>query len=159
MSELKMKTNEGLILLRQNFRDSAEAIETLAGLAKGQGLVEDLYLERIQQRELEYPTGLEMPVPLAIPHIADGCNAPFVSIATLDEPVVFKSMDRSGDDVLVKIVFLFGILDPKSQLAVLRRFAAAFSDKEAVERLLAAEQPAGLLRELDKILEGLLSID
>ena len=158
MSELKMKTNEELILLRQTFRDSAQAIGTLANLAKGQGLVEDLYIERIQQRELEYPTGLEMPVPLAIPHIAAGCNQPFVSIATLEKPVAFKSMDRSGDDVMVKIIFLFGILDPKSQLAVLRRFAAAFADKEAVERLLAAERPADLLRELNQILEGLLSI-
>ena len=59
---------------------------------------------------------------------------------------------------MVKIIFLFGILDPKSQLAVLRRFAAAFADKEAVERLLAAERPADLLRELNQILEGLLSI-
>ena len=44
MSELKMKTNEELILLRQTFRDSAQAIGTLANLAKGQGLVEDLYI-------------------------------------------------------------------------------------------------------------------
>ncbi len=158
MGELKMKANEGLILLHQTFRDSAEAIDTLSRLAKEQGLVDDLYIESIQKREIEYPTGLEMPIPLAIPHIADGCKQPFVSIATLDEPVVFKSMDRSGDDVHVKIVFLFGILDPKSQLAVLRKFAAAFANKQAVERLLAAESPSALLHELDLTLEGLLSI-
>lgn len=158
MGELKMKTNEGLILLQQTFKDSAEAIDTLAALAKDQGLVTDLYIEKIQEREVEFPTGLEMPIPLAIPHIADGCNEPFVSIATLAEPVIFKSMDRSGDDVAVQIVFLFGIIDPKSQLAVLRKFAAAFSDKAAVEKLLKAETKAGLLQELDGILDGLLNI-
>lgn len=158
MGELKMKTNEGLILLNQTFKDSAEAIGTLAKLAKGQGLVTDEYIEKIQVREEEFPTGLEMPVPLAIPHIADGCVEPFVSIATLARPVNFKSMDRSGDDVAVRIVFLFGILDPKNQLAVLRKFAAAFSDKAAVGRLLEAKTQAGLLEELDGILEGLLSI-
>ncbi len=158
MGDLKMKTNEDLILLDQTFKDSAEAIDVLGHLAKAQGLVEDLYLESIQKREVEYPTGLEMPIPLAIPHIADGCNQPFVSIATLKEPVVFKSMDRSGDDVQVRIVFLFGILDPKSQLAVLRKFAAAFSDKAAVESLLNAKTKGELLKKLDGILEGLLDI-
>lgn len=158
MSELKMRTNEDLILLHQTFADSAQAIDALAGLAKAQGLVTDLYIEKIQEREKEFPTGLEMPIPLAIPHIADGCNEPFVSIATMEKPVVFKSMDRSGDDVSVQIVFLFGIIDPKSQLAVLRKFAAAFSDKAAVESLLKAESKAELLKKLDGILEGLLNI-
>ena len=55
-------------------------------------------------------------------------------------------------------MFLFGIIDPKSQLAVLRKFAAAFSDKAAVESLLNAQSKAELLKKLDGILEGLLNI-
>lgn len=158
MNEIKMKTNEDLILLNQTFTTPAEVISKLAGLAKSQGLVEDIFARKIQEREVEYPTGLPMPIPLAIPHISDGCNEPFVSIATLAEPVNFKNMDRSGDDVPVQIVFLFGIIDPKNQLAVLRKFAKAFSDKAAVGKLLAAESGAELLKELDGILEGLLII-
>lgn len=158
MSELKMRTNEALILLDQTFTDSVQVIDALAGLAKAQGLVEDPFLEKLQAREIEYPTGLDMPIPLAIPHISDGCKEPFVSITTLNTPVLFKSMDCSGDDIPARIVFLFGIIEPKNQLAVLRKFAAAFSNKESVEKLLSAARPADLLHELEIILEGLLDI-
>lgn len=158
MGDLKMKTNEKLILLNQSFADSEAVIDALAGLAKSQGLVEDIFIEKIKEREKDYPTGLPMGVPLAIPHISDGCNEPFVSIATLKEPVVFYNMDRGGDEIPVQIVFLFGIIDPKSQLAVLRQFARAFANAEAVQKLLDADTPKGLLTELDSILEGLLNI-
>ena len=159
MSGVTMRTNESLLLLDQTFADCAQVIDALAGLAKGQGLVEDPFLEKIQQREIEYPTGLAMPIPLAIPHISDGCLQPFVSIATLKNPVIFKSMDHSGDDIPVEIVFLFGIINPQDQLPVLRQFAKSFSKREAVEKLLAAPTPAAFLTELDQMLEGLLNID
>ena len=159
MSDVTMRTNESLLLLDQTFADCAQVIDALAGLAKVQGLVEDPFLEKIQQREIEYPTGLAMPIPLAIPHISDGCLQPFVSIATLKTPVIFKSMDHSGDDVPAQIVFLFGIINPQDQLPVLRKFAKSFSKKEAVEKLLAAHTSAAFLAELNEMLEGLLNID
>jgi PTS system galactitol-specific IIA component len=158
MSEPRMKSNERLVVLDRSFGDNAEVIACLAGLAKDEGFVEDLFVEKIQERELEYPTGLPMPVPLAIPHIGDGCVVPFVSIATLASPVVFKSMDRSGDDIYARIVFLFGILDPKSQLAVLRKFARAFANGDDVEKLLKSDTPGALLGELNGILDGLLDV-
>jgi PTS system galactitol-specific IIA component len=153
-----MKTNERLVLLNQRFESPEDLIDSLGGLALKEGFVEELFVRKLKERELEYPTGLPMPVPLAIPHISDGCKMPFVSISALDEPVMFKSMDCSGEQVPAKIVFLFGILDPKSQLAVLRRFARAFANGDDVGRLVTAKSPADLLRELDRILEGLLDI-
>ncbi|MDR1917042.1 MAG: PTS sugar transporter subunit IIA [Synergistaceae bacterium] len=158
MGESQMKTNERLVLLNQRFENPAEVISRLAGMAKEEGLVEELFVVKLLEREIEYPTGLPMPVPLAIPHISDGCCEPFVSIATLAEPVLFKNMDRSGENIPAKIVFLFGILDPKNQLSVLRRFARAFANGDDVGRLVAAKSPAALLRELDGILEGMLDI-
>ncbi|MDR3164199.1 MAG: PTS sugar transporter subunit IIA [Synergistaceae bacterium] len=158
MNEPKMKSNERLVVLNRSFKESAEVIACLAGLARQEGFVEDLFVKKIQERELEYPTGLSMPVPLAIPHISDGCVVPFVSIATLASPVVFKSMDRSGGDICARIVFLFGILDPKSQLAVLRKFAKAFANGNDVEKLLKSGAPGALLSELNDILNGLLDV-
>ncbi|MDR1471355.1 MAG: PTS sugar transporter subunit IIA [Synergistaceae bacterium] len=158
MDESMMRSNERLVVLGRSFKDSSEVIACLAGLAREEGFVEELFVTSIQERELEYPTGLAMPVPLAIPHIGDGCAVPFVSVATLDPPVVFKSMDRSGDDVHARIVFLFGILEPKSQLAVLRKFARAFANGDDVGRLAASDTPGALLRELNGILGGMLNV-
>lgn len=158
MSTEIMTTNENLILLHQDFSDSKEILETLAGLAKEQGLVDDAYLPAILKREEDYPTGLELPVPIAIPHIDTGCKRSFVSIATLNNPVKFKSMDRSGTDLDVKIVFLFGILDPKSQIEILRRFARSFSDKEKIMKLVEADSKERMMELLNELLDGMLKI-
>jgi PTS system galactitol-specific IIA component len=159
MGESVMKSSERLVALNRRFNDNSEAIEYLAGLARGEGFVEDLFVAKIQERELEFPTGLAMPIPLAIPHVSDGCIKPFVSVATLASPVVFKNMDCSGDEVHARVIFLFGILNPKNQLAVLRKFAKAFANEDDVGRLLASETPAALLNELNSILGGMLDVE
>jgi PTS system galactitol-specific IIA component len=141
------------------FKTPQEAISALGALAEKENFVNSTFLPAVLTREAAYPTGLAMPaISLAIPHISDGCLQPFVSIATLKEPVVFKSMDLSGDDVAARIVFLFGIIEPKNQLAVLRQFAKSFADEDAVMKLLAAQTPKGLLEALSSVLEGLLEI-
>ncbi len=154
-----MVTNEGLILLHQNFADYRDAVSTLAGLARGQGLVDDSYLPALLTREEQFPTGLEFPVPIAIPHIETGVKRSFVSIATLDEPVKFLSVDGSGTVLDVRIIFVFGILNPKSQIEILRRFARSFPDKDKIAGLLQADTRKELLRTLNNLLDNLLKIE
>ncbi|MDO5146213.1 MAG: PTS sugar transporter subunit IIA [Eubacteriales bacterium] len=156
MSE-KMTANEGLILLNQKMGDREEVLRTLAGLAKGQGLVDDSYLPAILAREEEFPTGLELPIPVAIPHIDVGCKKSFVCIATLEEPVEFLSMDRSGTKLEIRIVFLFGILDPKSHLEILRRFAQSFSNKEKITELIEAKSQKEVIDIMNELLDGMLA--
>ena len=62
MSIQNMTTNTKLILLNQSFKDSAEVINTLGTLALEQGLVDETYLPAILEREVKFPTGLELPV-------------------------------------------------------------------------------------------------
>ncbi|MDR1019649.1 MAG: PTS sugar transporter subunit IIA [Synergistaceae bacterium] len=154
-----MRTNVRLVLLGRKFGGSADAIGQMARLALAEGFVNDLFTEKILERELEFPTGLPMPVPLAIPHVSDGCSVPFVSIAVPESPVAFKHMDCSGDEIEARIIFLFGMPDAGGQLTVLKKFARAFADGEAVGRLLASEASGALLMELDDILDGLLDVE
>ncbi|MEA5050466.1 MAG: PTS sugar transporter subunit IIA [Oscillospiraceae bacterium] len=154
-----MQTNAELVLLNRTYASDQDAIDELANLALKQGFVDESFITAIKKREVDYPTGLDMPVPLAIPHIEDGCKTPFVSVATLREPVNFKSMDQSGDDVKVRVVFLFGIINPKDQLAILRKFAATFADPDALNGLLAKQTPEEFLKGLDAIMEGFLVIN
>lgn len=159
MSFQKMTTNTKLILLRQNFKNSAEVISAMSGLAKEQGLVNDAYLPAILEREEKFPTGLELPICIAIPHIDTGVNRSFVSIATLENPVSFYNMDGSGTQVKARIVFVFGIMDPKDQLAILRKFAASFADKEKIQPLLDAEKESELISILNELLDEMLVIE
>lgn len=159
MSTLKMTTNTKLILLKHKFKDSAEVLSTMGGLAKEQGLVDDTYLPAILEREKKFPTGLELPISIAIPHIDTGVKRSFVSITTLEEPVSFNNMDGSENEVKAQIVFVFGIMDPKDQLAILRKFAASFADKEKIQPLLDAESEAELLDILNVLLDQMLAVE
>ena len=159
MGEPLMMTNESLILLHQNFESAAQAIATLGELARKQGLVDDRYLPAILQREENFPTGLELPVNIAIPHIDTGVKRSFVSIATLDKPVTFLNMDHSGDTLDARIVFVFGILNPKDQLEILRRFARSFSKKEKIQALVDADSEKELIESLNGLLDNMLAIE
>ena len=159
MSTLKMTTNTKLILLKQKFKDSSEVISTLGQLAKEQGLVDDTYLPAILEREIKYPTGLELPISIAIPHIDTGVKRSFVSITTLEEPVDFNNMDGSDDKVKAQIVFVFGIMDPKDQLTILRKFAASFAYKEKIQPLLDAKDESELIEILNVLLDQMLAIE
>lgn len=159
MSFQKMTTNANLILLKQNFKDSAEAISAMGELAKKQGLVNEEYLPAILEREKKFPTGLELPICIAIPHIDTGVNRSFVSITTLEHPVSFYNMDGSGTEVEARIVFVFGIMDPKDQLAILRKFAASFADKEKIQPLLDAESETEVINILNELLDEMLAIE
>ncbi|MDD3404010.1 MAG: PTS sugar transporter subunit IIA [Hespellia sp.] len=154
-----MMTNENLILLHQKFDNYEGAIKAMEKLAKNQCLIDDDYLPAILTREADYPTGLELPVPIAIPHIDTGVKRSFVSITTLDEPVVFKSMDRSGDDVEARIVFVFGITDPNTQLEILKKFARSFSDKEKMMSLVETDSKKELIMKLNEMLDNMMTVE
>lgn len=159
MSEPLMMTNEDLILLHQNFENAQGAISTLSILAKKQGLVDETYLPAILEREENFPTGLELPVNIAIPHIDTGVKRSFVSIATLDKPVTFLNMDLSGDTLETKIIFVFGILNPKDQLEILKRFARSFAQKDKIQALADANFKKELMESLNVLLDNMLSIE
>ena len=159
MSEPLMMINEDLILLHQNFENAQGAISTLSILAKKQGLVDETYLPAILEREENFPTGLELPVNIAIPHIDTGVKRSFVSIATLDKPVTFLNMDLSGDTLETKIIFVFGILNPKDQLEILKRFARSFAQKDKIQALADANSKKELMESLNVLLDNMLSIE
>lgn len=159
MGEPLMMTNEGLVLIGQEFEDAAQVLTALSGLAEGQGLVDESYLPAILKREENFPTGLELPVNIAIPHIDTGVRRSFVSIATLKNPVSFLNMDHSGDTLMTQIVFMFGIMDPKDQLKILRLFARTFSQKEKIQSLVDAKSAAELVSTLNGLLENMLCVE
>ena len=74
--------------------------------------IEPVFVTALLEREKEYPTGLPTGVPIAIPHIHDGCLRSFFSMAVLDTPVAFGCMGDPDETVETRLVFLFGITDP-----------------------------------------------
>lgn len=156
MSQGTMKIADNMVILKGKFASDVEIITELFKRAKENALVSDLFLEKILERELQYPTGLKMQISFAMPHISDGCLNPFVTIATLESPVDFLSMDRSGEKVPVSIVLLFGVLDMKNQVKVLQSFAKLFQDQNFMQSLIESNSEMEVINKLKEKLGDLI---
>lgn len=147
-----LRTSPSLIVTDCNAKTDEEVITLLSRLAQEQGYVNEIFLEKILEREKAYPTGLPTAVPIAIPHVHDGCLESFFSAAVLKDPVDFGSMDGSDDPVSAMMVFLFGITDPSHQTAVLRKFSLVFQDAELLKKYISTKEDHVLLAELKETL-------
>lgn len=120
METVGLYTNQTMMLTDAEAADSKAVIEMLCGKAMENKCIEPEFVTAILAREKEYPTGLPTVVPIAIPHIHDGCIRSFFSMAVLKEPVKFQCMGDPDEMVETRLIFLFGITDPSYQTAVLK---------------------------------------
>ncbi len=113
-----------------------------------------LEITLILEREQKYPTGLNTPgIPLAMPHAeAEHVNKPAILVARFTEPVTFKEMGNSGNNVKAKFVFMLAVSDPEGHLATLSKFMSIFSQEEKLKALYAINDKKTLMKELGKIL-------
>lgn len=154
----KLAANESLILIREEFDSAEDLLDSISHRAEEQGYVRSDYKTAIILREKEFPTGLDMTVPIAIPHTDEGCVTPFVAVATLSKPVRFYSMDQSGEGIDARIVFQLGVTDGASHLKVLKKLALAFGRAGDMEEIFQAESKPALLEKLNRILDGMLYV-
>lgn len=156
---VNMKTRENVVLIHPDAKSATEVLELLCEPALANGYINEEYFTNLTNREVEYPTGLMVSVPLAIPHIAEGCVKSFVALAILEEPIEFGSMDGSDDKVPVELVFMFGIVNPKEQVEVLKIFAKSFGNIEIMERLKSSKTEREALEALKEVLGDTIDIE
>ena len=100
----------------------------------------------LRRGEKEYPTGLNTTIPISIAHVGTHCLESFLSVATLAEPVEFESMDGSEDKLMVRIVFVFGLIHPEQQAFVLRKLGVLFQNPQFLEDLQDSKTSEALLK-------------
>jgi len=135
MGNISLQIDEDLALLNFEAKDSTEVIKELGKRVLAKGYIEEEFIEKLLEREENFPTGLETACPFAIPHVGGFCNTSFLSFAVLKEPVIFNAMDGSGKELSVRCVFMFGITDPQGQVEVLKKFIFAFREEENLKKL------------------------
>lgn len=133
-----MKIDQTLMLVQFEADSKEEVITKLSNIALERGYVDDTYLTNVLNREKEYPTGLPSEIPVAIPHIGEGCLESFLGVATLKKPVAFQSMG-GGQELEVKHVFLIGVTDPEVQVAFLQKLSGAIQRPEFLQMLSEAD--------------------
>lgn len=156
MSNVKLRTDEDLVLLNCQAGDRRQVLQAMADRVLAKGYITEQFLEKLLEREEEFPTGLEMAYPIAIPHVGGNCRQSFLALAVMQESVAFNAMDGTGKELPVSLVFMFGITDPSGQVDVLKRFISSFREEKNLRGLRKLQDERAVVEYLGKLLgEGL----
>lgn len=140
--------NEDLIYRNIDFKTSREIETFLADQLYENGYVKEGYKKALLEREQKFPTGLPSSQPaIAIPHAnPDLVNKTTLAVATLKEPVEFKNMGNTKEDIPVRIVIMLVIAEPHSQVKMLQKVADIVQNEELRKEFLQAETKQKLLQ-------------
>lgn len=101
------------------------------------GYSNENYVKALKEREAQFPTGLEiMGVGVAIPHTDAGyVEKETVGIATLKQPARFIQMGSDDTEIMVNVVFMLGIKDPKSHIKKLQQILCIIQDDKVLSNI------------------------
>ncbi len=154
----KMKVNEKLMFIGQDFTTRQQVIGEACDVAYDLGYITEEFKTEILQREEIFPTGLNTPIPIAIPHIGVHCKHSFLAVVTTKTPISYLYMDSTEGILPVEISFVFGIVNPTDQLEVLRKMTAFFRDGDQLQGLRDAKTPQEGISILEQYLGDLVEI-
>lgn len=124
-----------LCFIRPDVDSSEQALRLLGAAAVEQGYARDTFPVALLSREKRYPTGLSLPVPMAIPH-TDCMHVRRPALAALvpADPLTFGEMGSPDRSVEARLILMLLVDDPAAQVDLLGRLISALRrpDLEAV---------------------------
>ena len=149
---LSSYVKEPLFLAQENFSSQAELFDQVAQKALDLGWVREDFLERIKKREETFPTGIQlMNFGAAIPHTDAECVLEeFVAVITLQDPVVFYSMEDNNFQIKAQVVFVLGLNQPHAQLEMLQSLMGLLQNETVLSELLLATSEEELIQTIKK---------
>lgn len=138
--EAALLIKQEIVHLNMQAANQKDLFEQMFRQALHLGYVKNSFLKGVMEREAVFPTGLKLNnYSIAIPHTdPEHVVEQFIGIAILDTPVSFALMDDHSKTTDVKLVFLLGLNQPHSQLAILQELMQVIQMEENLERLLTA---------------------
>jgi PTS system galactitol-specific IIA component len=146
--------HKNLIFLNYEATDQLNLLNKFSGILYANGYVKDSYAQAVIKREQEFPTGLNTPgIKIAMPHTYPAhVLKSTILVATLKNPVTFKEMGNSDNNVNAQLVFMLAITDPKGHLSILSKLMSIFSDKEKLSDIYYTDNKMDMIKKLNKIL-------
>lgn len=144
---MELFLNEELVFRNLEFGTDSEVLEYLAKQLFERGYVQESYVQAIQDREKEYPTGLPSTAPgIAIPHANfEMVNKTTLAIATLAHPVDFHNMEENEATLPIQIVIMMAIGEPHGQVEMLQKIVGIIQADDLRNQMVAAETDTELL--------------
>ncbi|MDN6663379.1 MAG: PTS sugar transporter subunit IIA [Tetragenococcus koreensis] len=129
--------NKKLVFLNENFNNANELFDFVGAKTKELDLAKNSYVDALKKRESDFPTAIQFnDVGVAIPHAdSEHIKNEFIALVTLDEPIKFKAMEDSDQEIEVTIVFVLGLLKANDQLETLQAIVKLLQEKNALNLL------------------------
>ncbi|SEC40872.1 PTS system IIA component, Gat family [Nocardioides exalbidus] len=127
----------GLCMVDADVDDAGAAIRLLAERAVAEGVAHPSYVDAVLAREEEYPTGLPLPVPAAIPHVgAEHVVRPALGALVPRAPITFGEMGSRDRTIEARLVLMLFVTDPQAQVPLLGRVIGVLRAPDLDETLL-----------------------
>jgi len=129
--------DEKLIFKDLPANKASDVIKLMGSALIKKGIVKEGFISAVIKREKKFPTGLNTPIPIALPHadpsftIKEG-----FSIAILRQPVDFRDMSDAQKILKVKIVLMPALLSNGTYSIVLYQLLEGIKNMKAAQRLI-----------------------
>ena len=149
---MELYLNEELVFRHVQAKTDSEVLAFLASEMYKKNYVKEEYIQAIQEREKEYPTGLPSTPPgIAIPHANyEMVNKTTLAIATLKDPVLFHNMENNNEQLPIQIVIMMAIGEPHGQVEMLQKIVGIIQDEPLRQEMIRAGNDTELLELLKK---------
>jgi len=139
---------EDLIWLNSQIETPTQVFKQISNKGVDLGYVNETFLNKIKEREENYPTGLQLEgYGVAIPHTdADSIREQFISIVIPENGVTFKRMDDVDKEVEAHAIFVLGLNSPDNQLNALQELMQMFQNGEVIENLRQANSKKEIIK-------------
>ncbi|MGM0168602.1 PTS system, galactitol-specific IIA component [Enterococcus sp. AZ135] len=124
-----------------------ELFDQLSEALKQKGIVNDGFSQALEDREMDFPTGLPVKHGVAIPH-TDGSlvHSDQLIFATLKNPVVFNEMGGDEEDTVeVSVIVMLAVKDGPKHLDVLQKLIESIQKEGFVDSLVSAKETDEML--------------
>ncbi|WP_110953564.1 PTS sugar transporter subunit IIA [Anaerosinus massiliensis] len=144
---LDMNIDLDFIFINFTANDDMEVIRKMAENLNAKGVVKDSFVPAILERERNFCTGLQFDeAGIAIPHTdTQHVNIPAISIAVLNNPIIFQGMGMPGTKVNVEIVFMLAIKEAHSHMEFLQTLMTEFQREGVLRNLITSKSKTALL--------------
>ena len=125
-----------------------EVLKIMAEKLYDLGYVKESYIQAIQDREANYPSGLPMEdLKIAIPHTdAEHVNQSIICFARLKNPVEFSVMGEPSTKIPVKLISMFALKEKKKIGDLLETLIVTYQDNSVLRALDKAEDDEELFK-------------
>lgn len=143
--------NQNIYVIEGKPRNWKEALRRTSKVLLSNNCVTESFFDSCVRRELEFPTGLNTLLPVAIPHTDDGdVLQTSICLLRLKKPVMFHSMECVENKIEVSFVLNLAINNGGAQLYALQRIISIFQD-ESFKNIAFSLSLDELQREFEKL--------